>query len=63
MKSSEPGFEAWAIVTCMATANLQGVSSMTIYREQGLARKAARRLIRWGQEAFACNEPDYGGRW
>lgn len=63
MEWSEPGFQAWAIVTCMATANLKGVSGMTIHREPGIIWKAARRLKQRVREAFAYNGLDCGARW
>ena len=55
MHSSKLGYQAWAIVTYMATTNLKGVSSMKIHRELGITQKAAWHLIQRVREAFVQN--------
>ncbi len=61
MESSKLGFQAWAIVTYMATTNLKGVSSMKISRELGITQKAAWHLIQRVREAFVENAPLFVG--
>ena len=61
MESSKLGFQAWAIVTYMATTNLEGVSSMKIHRELGITQKSAWHLIQRVREAFVENGPLFVG--
>lgn len=61
MQSSKLGFQAWAIVTYMATTNLKGVSSMKIHRELGITQKNAWHMIQRVREAFAENAPLFSG--
>ena len=61
MESSKLGFQAWAIVTYMATTNLKGISSMKIHRELGITKKSAWHLIQRVREAFLQNAPILSG--
>ena len=61
MESSKLGFQAWAIVTYMATTNLKGVSSMKVHRELGITQKAAWHMIQRVREAFVDNAPLFVG--